>query len=154
MSERFTSLHIEYKSGYKYQLVTEYRCKTQIYPEKLIHTLYIDLSMAGVRTIRAGYAWDGSSGPTWDTKTLMRASLGHDADCQLLRQGYLDLRWLEQIDKEYRLICLEDGMISLRAWAHYTTLNKIDSYAKPASKKKIHFAPFDPKKRTVTAYGR
>lgn len=36
----------------------------------------------------AGYAWNGASGPVPDTKTIMRASLYHDAWYQLIREGH------------------------------------------------------------------
>jgi len=72
---------------------------------------------AGTLHIKAGYAWDGPSGPTIDTKNFMRGSLVHDALYQLHREGVLDCRM--KCDKILRQICIEDGMSALRAWWVY-----------------------------------
>jgi hypothetical protein len=37
-----------------------------------------------------GYAWNGPSGPTLDTRNFMRGSLVHDALYQLMREGRMD----------------------------------------------------------------
>lgn len=66
--------------------------------------------------INAGYAWDGPSGPTIDTKTFIRASLVHDALYQLMREEKLDrIKYREDADQLLKRICLEDGMNSFRA---------------------------------------
>ena len=81
---------ILYREGYKYQLASTYRVQTNILPIADIVTDYILLSVTGFFTIRQGYAWDGPSGPTIDTKSAMRGSLVHDAGYQILRLGLLD----------------------------------------------------------------
>lgn len=107
---------ISYKAGYKYQLTETYQVSVPIYPAEPIETKYISLSTGGLLTIRDGYAWDGPSGPTIDTKTFMRGSLGHDAICQLIRMGLLDRSWFAAANLMLRQMCLEDGMWRLRAW--------------------------------------
>ena len=48
--------------------------------------------------IAARYAWDGASGPTFDTKDTMTPSLIHDAFYQLMREGVLDVKHKQQVD--------------------------------------------------------
>lgn len=111
---------IEYKSGYKYQLRKEYTSTIPIKPDKDINTAFISLSSAGVLVIKNGYAWDGPSGPTIDTKNFMRGSLVHDALYQLMREKHLDFKvHREPADRLLQAICKEDGMSDLRAWWVY-----------------------------------
>ena len=39
--------------------------------------------------VKEGYAWDGASGPTFDTRASMEAALVHDVLYQCMRLGYL-----------------------------------------------------------------
>lgn len=110
---------IYYRGGYKYQLCADYAVKISICPAKRIQTPFITLEPDGSLLIKNGYAWDGPSGPTWDTKTFMRGSLVHDALYQLARLRLLSVDLREQMDRELRLICLEDGMSAARAWWVY-----------------------------------
>ena len=73
------SLTVSYRKGYKYQLAEDFSQYVAIYPEKDIKTQFIHLAMDGRLTILSGYAWDGPSGPTIDTKSSIRGSLIHDA---------------------------------------------------------------------------
>ena len=112
-------MSIFYKNGYKYQLVKDYSVQVGMLPVLGASSEYIDLSSSGVLTIKRGYAWDGPSGPTVDTRNFMRGSLVHDALYQLMREGMLDISWREQADKELQRICREDGMSWLRAqWVY------------------------------------
>lgn len=110
---------IKYRDGYKYQLLETYSCETKITPEELITTPFITLDTTGRITLLTGYAWDGPSGPTVDTKNFMRGSLVHDALYQLMREKRLDCGWRETADQELRRLCTEDGMSWLRAWWVY-----------------------------------
>lgn len=65
--------------------------------------------------IQKGYAWDGASGPTWDTESSQRASLVHDALYQLIRVGILSMNDRISADKELERIAVEDGMWKWRA---------------------------------------
>jgi hypothetical protein len=133
---------ITYKSGYKYQLKEGYSISINIKPGEIIQTEYICLSTGGDLFISRGYAWDGPSGPTIDTKSFMRGSLVHDALYQLIRVGLLGKGWREQADKELRRICLEDGMFRIRAWYIYRAVRRYAAQsAWPSSQKKIHYAP-------------
>jgi hypothetical protein len=122
---------IEYKSGYKYQLHSMYAVDTPISPTETIQTRYIVLHTDGRLVIRAGYAWDGPSGPTIDTKSFMRGSLVHDALYQLIRLKLLDSKWRPSADDMLYQICREDGMNRVRAW--YVRLSMRTPMAKAAA---------------------
>ena len=62
----------------------------------------------GILTVLPHYAWDGPSGPTFDTPTYMRASLFHDALCQAVGEGLLDKKYREYADELLRTHMLED----------------------------------------------
>lgn len=115
---------IKYRDGYKYQLAEPYVIQTDIRPDEHIGHDFIVLSVDGVLMINTGYAWDGPSGPTFDTKNFMRGSLVHDALYQLMRAKHLDCGWREAADQELRRICIEDGMSRIRAWWVYTAVRK------------------------------
>lgn len=110
---------IRYRSGYKYQLAESYTVRTKIKIEAPIFHDFIQLKEDGTLTIGLGYAWDGPSGPTIDTKNFMRGSLIHDALYQLMREKVLDCGWREIVDQELRRVCREDGMSWIRAWWVY-----------------------------------
>ncbi len=106
---------------YKYQLMTEYPHTTglQIGSDVQTEGGYVHLSKTGHLALKKGYAWDGPSGPTIDTKNFMRGSLVHDALYQLMREGLLDQKYREDADKLLRAICRIDGMSKFRAWYVY-----------------------------------
>ena len=132
---------IYYKSGFKYQLSREYQVVTPLLGYT-ITTDYISLNEWGLLTIRKGYAWDGPSGPTVDTKNFMRGSLIHDALYQLLRMGLLPETERFIVDKILQLSCIEDGMSKIRAWYVFQGVDKFAaSAASPSNTKKEHSAP-------------
>ncbi|MDI7218846.1 hypothetical protein QMN07_15200 [Leptospira santarosai] len=132
---------IVYKSlkNYKYELVQNYSFQTAIKTEKTIQIgnpcikTFISLDPDGLLHIEAGYAWDGPSGPTIDTKTFMRGSLIHDALYQLMREEKLDrAQYREYADQLLKQICIEDGMHRFRAAYVYRSVRWFgESSAKP-----------------------
>lgn len=133
---------IRYRSGYKYQLAEIYSISVVIQPDEPVETEYIELSDEGLLTLKAGYAWDGPSGPTVDTKSFMRGSLVHDALYQLMRNGHLPAGCRLDADQELHRICLEDGMTRFRAWYILWGVRKGAGFAAdPKSKKQTHSAP-------------
>ncbi len=108
---------IEYSKGYKYQLRRKYWIALKLPWKTDVSCGFVSLS-DGVLTIEHGYAWDGPSGPTVDTKTFMRGSLVHDALYQLIRNfpGCVSRKFA---DDTLRKICREDGMSRVRAWYVY-----------------------------------
>lgn len=111
--------------SYKYQLAAPYEYKIDLSRFPVTDATpngFINFH-ANVMVLSTGYAWDGPSGPTIDTKTFMRGSLIHDALYQLLREGTVPDHHLhearEYADHLLRKICLEDGMNRFRAWYVY-----------------------------------
>ena len=134
--------YIHYKGGYKYQLDRTYTDTLTIRPEKSIHTRYISLSILGELEIKYGYAWDGASGPTWDTPSSMRAGLIHDALYQLMRMNLLDRKWKSAIDILFERTLVDDGMWSWRARIWYRGVEKLAKGATLSeNKKKVQIAP-------------
>lgn len=120
----------------------DYSVPTIIKPTEDIITEYITLDKDGTIHIAKGYAWDGPSGPTIDTKSFMRGSLVHDGFYQLMRMGLLPRTFRDSADRELQRMCIEDGMWRIRAWFVYTG-TKIGAAAAvlASSKKKILSAP-------------
>jgi hypothetical protein len=109
---------MKYRAGYKYQLYEDETFLTGIKGFE-IHSDFITLMPDGKLTCKKGYAWDGASGPTWDTPSSMRASLIHDAGYQLMREGHLPLDYKVTFDGLFYLQLLNDGMSRVRAWVWY-----------------------------------
>ena len=107
---------IYYREGYKYQLALPYVVQTPIKPWRRIEHEFFALTQEGLLTIKAGYAWDGASGPTIDTKSSMRAALVHDCFCQLLRNRDLDYdSQAAAVHQFFYDLLREDGMWAWRA---------------------------------------
>lgn len=134
---------IEYRSGYKYQLASDYSVDITIRPEKDIDGRFITLDKKGHLTVMHGYAWDGPSGPVLDTKENMRASLVHDALYQLMRNRHLTAKQhKDKADKLFKKICIEDGIPKKIAKVYYIGLKLGGKPSTdPANKKQVHKAP-------------
>ncbi len=106
---------IRYSEGYKYQLEALYACETPV-TGTLIEDDLFTLYESGLLVIRKGFAWDGASGPTFDSKSSMRASLVHDVFCVCMRDGRLSYeKWQDTVNELFRQQCIEDGMWGWRA---------------------------------------
>lgn len=141
---------IHYRGGYKFQIVQDYSVSTPIIPDADVRTDYIELDLAGELIVRKGYAWDGPSGPTIDTRNFMRGSLVHDALYQLMRQREISKdRWRDEADRLLRSMCRADGMSAIRAWWVYLGVRKFgDPSASPENRKKVRRAPSRPRRHT------
>lgn len=107
------------KGNWKYRTLSNESYESGIKIPYPVVTDYISMSTDGRIDIRAGYAWDGASGPALDTKSFMRGSLFHDASYQLMREEKVSLVHLDEFDVMLVNICEEDGMWSLRRWWVY-----------------------------------
>ena len=107
---------MKFVPGYKYQLAKAEVTKTSIQPEETLTTEWLMLDMDGILTIEKGYAWDGPSGPTYDSRNSLRASLIHDALYQLIRLELLPPYNRRAADLDLDRILKEDGMWFLRRW--------------------------------------
>lgn len=134
---------IRYRAGYKYQLAEDYELKIGITPEEDVRMEFIELSAEGDLLLRKGYAWDGPSGPAFDTRNFMRGSLVHDALYQLMRRERLSQKkWRDEADDLLRRHCREDGMSWLRAWWTYKAVRAFGhAPSDPASRKPVFTAP-------------
>lgn len=133
---------LRYKKGYKLQVYEDLSIKTEIRPPKVIRARFITLTKAGRLTIHDGYASDGSSGPTIQTRNTVRGAVFHDALYELMRLELLDQKWRGPADDLIRELLLEDGMWEFRAWYWYKGLRIADGKAAlPKNRKKIFEAP-------------
>lgn len=117
----FPTPPLEFKEGYKYWVAKDYVLDigARIRPARSGGNSFVELSAAGVLTIRRGYAWDGASGPAINTENWRTASLVHDGLYQLIREGVLTMEQREAADDLMRDILLGKGMFALRAlWSH------------------------------------
>lgn len=134
--------YIAYRKGYKYQLAGDYKVQITIRPETAVGTAFLALDENGWLYIKAGYAWDGPSGPTFDTKSSMRASLIHDALYQLMRYELLPQEDRDAADLELYKACIEDKMWKWRAKMWLRQLRRFaGGAADPKNKKRTYLAP-------------
>ena len=109
-------IYYKKRRKYKYNLHSDNEYTAEIEVKEPCDLGYVEINQSGKLFIRKGYAWDGPSGPTIDTKNFMRGSLVHDALYQLIRERKIDFDQRKRVDEILREICLEDGMSKIRAW--------------------------------------
>jgi len=134
---------IQYKAGYKYQLVDkEFPIQLPLPPGESIFEYnsnveiikvlmgprkgdkshikcgpFLALWPKGKMRIYEGYAWDGPSGPAFDTLNFIVPSKVHDALYQLMRNKVLPLDPYREIaDEMMYQMCRDRGMCAPRAW--------------------------------------
>lgn len=136
---------IRYRAGYKYQLARTYSVDTGrgLSGSEPVGNDFVALQPDGTLVVSKGYAWDGPSGPTFDTPSFMRGSLVHDALYQLIREGHLpESPARELADGLLRQLCLEDGMGRLRAWWVWKAVRRFAGpAADPSHRKPVLSAP-------------
>ena len=142
---------MKYRKGYKYQLAENFGIPVSWHlspPNGNIETEFIRLRKEGGVTylqIRAAYAWDGPSGPTFDTPTAMTASLIHDALYQLIREKFIpneDGIARHAADAEFHHYCIKAGMGRVRRWYMYWALRRYAAFAAdPTNVKEIIEVP-------------
>ena len=122
------TISLGYKTNWKYKLTHSYTYNLpsllrdqQGTPRTMTHGQEVVLQLTSdTLEFFPGYAWDGPSGPTLDTKNSMRASLVHDGLYQAIRSGWLPREPARKIaDFEFLRILKADGMIWVRRWAWY-----------------------------------
>ncbi|MFX1384896.1 MAG: DUF1353 domain-containing protein [Promethearchaeota archaeon] len=115
--------------NYKYILTVPFSYKTSIRLKGYIISGLVTLWTSGELVCEKGYAWDGPSGPTWDSRCAMRAALVHDALYQLMRNGVLDHKYRKVADKIFYQILKEDGMNWLRRLLWWRAVRRFAAYA-------------------------
>ncbi len=127
---------IKKKTHWKYELPNNCVVETGIFFEEEIKTSYCVLYPDGLFNIYKGYAWNGASGPTFDTKNSMRGSCAHDALYQLMREGLLNIGNRNDADQLLYTLCVEDGMSKLRAgYWYWAVKNFAKKHTMPSKKK-------------------
>lgn len=111
---------LEYKDGYKYQTHAPFQAILPFSPRQPVANEFCSLVPQDGRsllTIRAGYAWDGCSGPTLDSNCAMLACLVHDALYQFGREGHFShiTGWRIMADAVLRDTAIAEGMWKWRA---------------------------------------
>lgn len=140
MIERDKCLY--FSEGYKYQVRKDYHIKFKIVPFAPIQLEHVNMQMDGTTVIYSGYAWNGASGPTWDTLNSMIGSLAHDLIYQLIRLGLIDAKYKEYADKVLHDCCTEDGMYKWRAdYWRWAVLEFGNGSCKPSAEPQILVAP-------------
>ena len=110
---------MKYSKGYKYQLEETYSIKTPIVGYD-ITSQYYTLKPDGNLKIEIGYAWDGASGPTFDTDSSMIPSLVHDVFCQMMRDKLISYdKWQDSVNEFFYEHCIACGMCPGRAKLWY-----------------------------------
>jgi hypothetical protein len=107
---------IRYIKGIKYWVVEDViPVQTPVIGVTIIDRFF-RLDPDGMLSIFAGFAWDGPSGWTFDTKDSMGPSAVHDVFCICMRDGRLSYdQWQDIVNEFFRKQCLEDGMPEWRA---------------------------------------
>lgn len=114
-----------YSEGYKYQIKERFCVSTILRPQSRVEIPgYVLLDTDGDLYVSASYCWDGPSGPTYDFKCDMAASLVHDALYQLMIDGGLSKELKPQVDRMLRNIMIEDGASVWRAIVYEKVVNK------------------------------
>lgn len=103
---------------WKYELLKSQSIDVDIPSSVVFSSPYITLENS-VLTVHRRYHWDGASFIARDTPNIMRASLFHDALCELTNKGHIDKKYRKYADQLLRKIALEDGMSKFRAWYVY-----------------------------------
>jgi hypothetical protein len=134
---------IRYLEGMKYVLSDDHMVKTPIEGADIIDP-WFRLFPDGRLHILAGFAWDGPSGPTFDTRDSLRASLVHDVFCILIRDRRLAFDWQDTVNEFFREMFLEDALMSAdRDFAELT-----------GWRKKLYRPIYEIRKATATARAR
>ena len=128
--------------GYKYQTKRDFHVWVDIKPFAPIKLQFIEMDMDGNLLISRGYAWNGASGPTWDTLNSMIGSLVHDVLYQLIRLGLIDADYKEYADRCLHDLCTRDGMYTWRAdYWRWAVLKFGAGSCRPSGEPAIEAAP-------------
>ena len=120
------------RRSYKYKVFADYEFQTDIIPVKANQHGFLRIDGSGLITAKAGYTWDGPSGPAIDTKNFMRGSLIHDALYQLMREERVGPEYRKRADQILREVCREDGMSRIRAtWVYWGVRIGSGPHSKP-----------------------
>lgn len=132
---------MNYRKGFKYQVAED----CTIFVEWLI-CYDIDLQFIklkdGFLTAKSGYAFDGPSGPTFDTDDFMTPALFHDVGYQLMRLKLLPQSCRKKLDRLLVSLAKDRGMPWWRRRYVLFFVRKFASNAaSPDSVKQVYTVP-------------
>ena len=135
---------MRYRKGYNNQVYDEpevFKLRF-IRPDNDIQTSFCTLTKGGILTVHQFYAWDGASGPTYDSRNVVRGSCGHDCLYECIRRGLLPFTTWKLADKELNHWLKEDGVSAFRRWYWMKGLAfSAGAAARPENERKIYTAP-------------
>ncbi|MCP4103859.1 MAG: hypothetical protein GY750_20940 [Lentisphaerae bacterium] len=105
----------------KYQNKRSWKYRVYKYSEFTLYSNYGNVAhkyfqiVGNHMFVKAGYLWDGPSGPTVDSENFMSPSLIHDVLFQCMREGLLSRDHFKLANKELYYQCRERGMSRFRA---------------------------------------
>ena len=120
---------MKYRKGYKGIIEEDEVFETGWFVGKDIETELISLYRVGRLIIRRHYATDFCSGPTIDRKTTRRAGVFHDAICQLIRLGLLDMKYLDRANEMFEKILIQDGAWKITAAGYRFFVSRAGRFA-------------------------
>lgn len=137
---------IRFQGGFKYQLVQDAVWKVKgLTVAEPIETKFVCLFTDGTLLLRAGFAWNGVSGPTIQRNSNRRGGAFHDGFYRLIRFGLLDLprETARAIaDEMLREIWIKDGMWKWLVSAEIAVLKKFgEDSAKPSGEPTVMTSP-------------
>ena len=128
-----------YCTGYKYQSQSQWWIDTNITGYSAEVSGFVKLDSSGRLTLSALYAWDGPSGPTFDTPDFILPSLAHDGGYQLLRETDLPETLRAAFDSLLYDLCLQCGMSEIRARYVYEAVKLFAQNAAAKKAKKLFY---------------
>lgn len=129
------------KSKYTISKSVHYQLR-KIQPIAPIRTRFYSLTMNGLLVVKAGYAYDGPSGPTIDTPSTMFCALVHDVMYEMFRKEQLSLDWRGEADEELSEIGKACGANPYRMEIWEWGVDKFaEKHALPENKKIMYEVP-------------
>ena len=107
---------IEYRESYRYVCEEDKSFQTRVKGYSVeVEDGWVRLDEDGVIHIKAGYSWNGPSGPTRDTANTMAPSLVHDGLYQIFKEALIPAKNNRKLSDLTFLDMLKDnGMSWLR----------------------------------------
>ena len=114
------SSYLRFIKGFKYQVPEDFIIVVEDFkPSYNIIDEFCEFYTDGTLLIKKGFAWDGASGPTFDTKDSYIPSIVHDVFYRFIRKGYLPLSFKPEADRIFHKLLLEGGMSRMKAYRWY-----------------------------------
>lgn len=110
----------EFTGIYKYKLLEDIECNLD-YDFPPISFKWFNVSNGKI-IVTTGYAWDGGSGPVFDTKSVLLPSLIHDCFYQAIRLRLLPNSYRKLADLQFKKLLIKNKCFPPRAFLFYIGL--------------------------------